>query len=61
MKISLRAARINAGFTQAEAAKRLFIGVSTLQGYECGRHVPRLDIVNQMTEVYAIQIQNLKV
>ena len=34
--ISLKAARVNAGFTQKEAAKQLKIGESTLIKYEKG-------------------------
>ena len=36
-KITLEAARVNAHFTQREAAKALGISVATLQNYESGR------------------------
>ena len=56
-KISLRAARVNAALTQKEAADRLLIGTSTLQGYECGKRQPRMDILRRMESLYGINIQ----
>ncbi len=60
VKISLRAARINAGLSQKEAADRLLIGTSTLQGYESGRRIPRWDLIQKMQEVYNIDCRYLK-
>lgn len=54
MRISLRAARVNAGLSQKAAAELLRIGTSTLQGYENGRSIPRWDIIQRMQEVYGI-------
>lgn len=54
VKISLRAARVNAGLNQKRAAEKLLIGMSTLQGYESGRSIPRWDIILRMQEVYDI-------
>ena len=59
-KISLRAARVNAGFTQKEAADRLLIGTSTLQGYESGKRQPRMDILGRMEGLYQIGIQHFR-
>ncbi len=60
VKISLRAARINAGLNQTEAADLLLIGTSTLQGYESGRRIPRWDLIQKMQEVYSIDCRYLK-
>lgn len=60
VKISLRAARINAGLNQKQAADLLLIGTSTLQGYESGRRMPRWDIIQRMQEVYGIQSSCLR-
>ncbi len=54
VKLSLRAARVNARLNQRQAAARLSIGVSTLQGYENGRRIPRWDIVRRMEELYGV-------
>lgn len=51
-KITLKAVRVNAGLSQAEAAKRLKISRSTLQHYEMGETVPDWDMVQRMVEVY---------
>lgn len=39
-KISLRAARVNAGLTQEEASERAGCARSTLNGYESGKTQP---------------------
>ena len=56
-KVTLRAARVNAGFTQKEAADKLLIGTSTLQGYESGKRQPRLDLLGRMEMLYGMGIQ----
>lgn len=51
-KISLKAARVNAGFSQKEAAEKLGICVATLQNYENGDTVPNWEIVDRISAVY---------
>lgn len=51
-KISLRAARVNAGLSQQEAAKKLSINKATLHSYETGKTVPSWDMVKLIEEVY---------
>lgn len=53
-QISLQAARVNANFSQKDAAKRLNINVRTLQKYESGEVVPRWDTVKAMEELYGM-------
>lgn len=36
-KITLRAARVNAGFTQDELAEKLKVSRATVNAWECGR------------------------
>ena len=59
IKITLRSARVNAGLNQKEAADRLHIGVSTLQGYEKGKRMPRWDVVLRIQRVYGIPYEHL--
>lgn len=40
MKISLKAARVNAGLTQMEAARELGIAPLTIVNWENGKHTP---------------------
>ena len=50
-KISLAAARVNAGLKQ-EAAKALGVSVATLQNYESGKTVPQWGTVQKIERVY---------
>ena len=59
-KISMRAARVNAGFTQKQAADKLLIGTSTLQGYESGKRQPRMDMLGRMEALYGIGMQHFR-
>ena len=51
-KITLKAARVNAGLTQKAAAAALGVNVSTLQNYETGATVPTWDMVQLIAKVY---------
>ncbi|MGD9663497.1 MAG: helix-turn-helix transcriptional regulator [Porticoccaceae bacterium] len=51
-RISLRAARVNAGLDQKEAARELGINRATLQNYEAGRTVPDWNIVMAIEKLY---------
>jgi transcriptional regulator with XRE-family HTH domain len=61
MKISIEAARVNAGFTIVEAAKELGVATSTLSSYENGRTSPRYDVLEKMAVLYNWPIENLRV
>lgn len=51
-QISLKAARVNAGFSQQDAAKLLGISKATLQNYEAGNTVPDILLSRKIEEVY---------
>lgn len=51
-RISLKAARVNAGLLQHEAAKRLGISTATLQNYESGKTVPDILMSKKIGEIY---------
>lgn len=53
-KISLEAARVNAGFNQKEAAKRLDVDVSTLRSWEKGKTSPTWKKLNEIEILYKI-------
>lgn len=59
IKLSLIAARVNAGFGATEAARLLGICRTTLWLYEHGRREPRIDIVEKMCELYRCPIELL--
>ena len=52
-KITLAAARVNAGYNQEEAAKELNISKATIQNYESGASVPSWDMVKRIEKLYA--------
>lgn len=58
-KITAKAARVNAGFSQKEIASLWDIDVSTLRRYENGLTFPPWDIVEKMEETYGITRDHL--
>ena len=60
VKISLRSARVNTGLSQKQAADKLLIGTSTLQGYESGKRQPRMDLLLRMEALYGIGMQHFR-
>lgn len=51
-RISLKAARVNAGLSQKKAAEMLGISKATLQNYEAGSTVPNILMSKKIEEVY---------
>ena len=59
MKITIKAARVNAGLTQAEAAKKLCASREALQSWETGKVHMRWENMERMSEVYGAPLQDL--
>ena len=53
-QITLKAARVNAGYTQKEAAKLLHISNKTLQNWESGKSYPNADKIAEICILYQI-------
>ena len=51
-KISLAAARVNAGYTQKEVAKRLNMGERTIQHWESGKNASTVDKFIELCVLY---------
>lgn len=60
IKITLKAARVNAGLTLKKAAEALGISTVTLTSYEHGRTSPRQSLRVKMSAVYGIPIELLE-
>ena len=60
VKISLAAARVNAGFTQKQVCEALGISKTTLVNYEKGRTVPDLKIGSDLAKLYNMSADNIK-
>lgn len=56
-RISLEAARVNAGLKQKEAASRLGISPLTLRNYESGKTSPSMDMVVKIEQLYHFPAQ----
>lgn len=59
MKISLKAARVNAGLTQDEVAKITKKSKSTIVSYEKGRTSPDITVGKKLAELYGVSIEDL--
>jgi transcriptional regulator with XRE-family HTH domain len=60
MKISIKAARVNAELTLTDAAKELGVATSTLSAYENGDSQPRFEVVEKMSVLYGMPIEYLR-
>ena len=56
MKISLKAARVNANFTQQEVANKLQISKHTVINWEKGKIKPKFAYLKVLSELYDIDI-----
>ena len=59
IKISMKAARVNANMRQEAAAKLLGISVNSLALFESGKAVPSWEIAGKMASVYGIPMNNI--
>ena len=58
-KMTMRAARVNAGFDQKTAAKRLKISNKTLCAWETGKSYPKVDKIPAVCELYGVLFDDL--
>ena len=58
-KITLKAARVNAGYTQKEAAKELKVSNKTLLHWEKGVSFPKADMVEKICALYGVAYDNI--
>lgn len=59
MTITLKAARINKGLSQEEAAKLIGISESTLINYEKGRRFPDVPIIKKIEDAYGVEYREI--
>lgn len=59
IKITLRAARVNAGYGQKEAAELLDVSNKTLCNWEKGISMPKADKIDKICELYKMPYNNL--
>ena len=59
VKISIKAARVNAGLSQKEAADRLGVSNKTMGNWENGITYPPADKISEICELYGLSYDNL--
>ena len=59
MKIKLNAARVNAGFTQEEVAKRLGKSKNTIVNWEKGNSAPDINAGKALANLYGVSVDDL--
>lgn len=60
IKISMAAARVNAGLTQREAAGEIGVSLSTIKNWEKGKTSPKYKQIDTICGVYQIPVDNIK-
>ena len=58
-KVTLKAARVNAGLTQTQAAQALKVSPSTLWKWEKGRSAPNIAKVGELCELYKLSYDDI--
>lgn len=56
IKISLAAARVNMGYSQKVAAKKIGVSLSTIKNWEKGNTSPKAKYIGKICEVYKMPI-----
>lgn len=59
MKITLKAARVNANLTQEEVAKKLKKSKNTIVNYENGKSVPDIETGKAIAVLYGCSVDDL--
>jgi len=58
-QITLKAARVNKGYTQAFVADKLGVSIGTLKNWESGKTFPRQPQIEQLCEIYGVSYDNI--
>lgn len=52
MKITLKAARVNAGLNQSDVANELSVNITTVSNWESGKTKPSIENFRKLCELY---------
>ena len=58
-KITLKAARVNSGLSQKDAARKLGVAESTLYKWEAGKNKPNMKYLDRIEKIFKIPIDNI--
>ena len=59
MKATLKAIRVNNGWSQEKAAKMFGVSVATLQNYEMGKTFPDVPIINRIIKATGLDYDDI--
>lgn len=59
LKISIKSARVNAGYSQKDASSRLGVSNKTLSSWENGNTVPKANMIDKICRLYKVEYDNL--
>ena len=59
LQITLKAARVNAGYTQERAAELLEVAIKTLQNWESGETSPTIEQGKKIAQIYGLSFDNI--
>lgn len=60
MAITIKAARVNAGLTQKEAAQKLGVSEDVVSNWERGLTVPRIDQIPAIEAAYGLNYNQIR-
>ncbi len=60
MRISLKAARVNAGLTQEELAAAVNVGKKTVAAWENGKSLPKADKIDKICQALNMPYDNIQ-
>lgn len=61
MQITLKAARVNAGLSQAEAAKKIGVNTQTVARWECGKNDIPISKFRALCKIYGCKEEEVNV
>lgn len=59
MRMTLKALRVNAGFTQAEVAKEMKVSTRTIWQWENGKSYPKPEQINMLCRLYGTSYEQI--
>lgn len=61
MKITLKAARVNAGLDQSDVARALNVNIATISSWETGKTNPSLENFKKLCKLYEWPEEHIKI
>ena len=59
MKITLKAARVNAGLLQKDVVRKVGISKNTLVNYEKNKTSPNMKVAEKLAQLYGVSVNDL--